>query len=138
MFTKFNLFIYSLCAALLLSLSAGLWYYSSKADSLTATNAVLVQTIDQEKVKNKQIIETIDKTREQIAALSADLSTVRDNVALIDTTTKQQVLELQGMKDRFKPFLAKPGLTEKLVNKDFTRSIHESQCLSGDKSKCVN
>ena len=69
MFTKFNLFIYSLCAALLLSLSAGLWYYSSKADSLTATNAVLVQTIDQEKVKNKQIIETIDKTREQIAAL---------------------------------------------------------------------
>ena len=86
MFTKFNLFIYSLCAALLLSLSAGLWYYSSKADSLTATNAVLVQTIDQEKVKNKQIIETIDKTREQIAALSADLSTVRDNVALIDMT----------------------------------------------------
>jgi hypothetical protein len=88
--------------------------------------------------KSKQIIETIDKTREQIAALSADLSTVRDNVALIDMTTKQQVLELQGMKDRFKPFLAKPGLTEKLVNKDFTRSIHESQCLSGDKSKCVN
>ena len=138
MFTKFNLFIYSLCAALLLSLSAGLWYYSSKAYSLTATNTVLVQTIDQEKVKNKQIIETIDKTREQIAALSADLSTVRDNVALIDMTTKQQVLELKGMKDRFKPFLAKPGLTEKLVNKDFTRSINESQCLSGDQSKCVN
>lgn len=136
MMSKIQLSIYLFFCGILVAALAAIWY-------LTDANEQLVQSNEQYKIENQaqkqingQLTEEITSSREQIAVISSLLAEINNNVAKIDIETQKQVTSLEGMKDRFDVFFAKPGLTGKLVNKDFTGHIEKFVCISGDKTKC--
>ena len=136
MMSKIQLSIYLFFCGILVAALAAIWYLTDANEQLVQSNEQFKIEIGQQKQINGQLTEEITSSRTQIAEISSLLAQINDNVASIDTKTQEQVTNIEGMKNRFDVFLGKPGLTGKLVNKDFSNHIDKFVCISGDKTKC--
>ena len=136
MMSKIQLSIYLFFCGILVAALAAIWYLTDKNETLVQVNEQQKIEVLAQKQINEQLSEEITSSRAQIEEISSLLAQLNDNVAKIDINTQEQVTNIVSMKDRFDVFLAKPGMTGKLVNKDFSKNIEKFVCISGDKSKC--
>lgn len=136
MMSKIQLSIYLFFCGILVAALAAIWYLTDANEQLVQSNEQYKVEISAQKQINGQLTQEISSSRTQIAEISSLLAQLNDNVSSIELKTQEQVTNIEGMKDRFDVFLTKPGLTGKLVNKDFSGNIERFVCISGDKSKC--
>ena len=136
MMSKIQLSIYLFFCGILVAALAAIWYLTDANEQLVQSNEQYKVEISAQKQINGQLTQEISSSRTQIAEISSLLAQLNDNVSSIELKTQEQVTNIEGMKNRFDVFLGKPGLTGKLVNKDFSNHIDKFVCISGDKTKC--
>lgn len=122
---KLNIVIAVVVAALLaLVLTFGYLYHSEVKTSAAAQEAL---TTLQDKVddQNNKIND------EKLNHATLDTKTEQSNQAFLNKKR-----ELDGFKGREHVLEAKPGLTEKLINKSFSSFMDEVSCTTGDSTPC--
>lgn len=121
----------NIAVVVLVMLIVGGFIYQQKTITDLSKSLGAVSTQLETSTKNveklDESIKRVEKTQEEYSAKISD----------VDKNTRENKTQLDKLKDREKTLVAKPTLTEKMINESFRAAADELSCSTGATERCI-